>query len=98
MLLVTQTCWCALSFYYSIYSCPTCGESLVDMSMVWQRLDVEAASTPMPDEYKDMRVQVFSTSLLSVTFSMCGPNLHLSLQVLCKDCHKVMNWSLSLYI
>ncbi|KAJ8305531.1 hypothetical protein KUTeg_016076 [Tegillarca granosa] len=40
------------------YTCPLCNLSMVDMSEVWKQLDEEIATTPMPDEYKDFKVQI----------------------------------------
>ncbi|XP_028112813.1 E3 ubiquitin-protein ligase RZFP34-like [Camellia sinensis] len=40
------------------YSCPVCSKSYCDMSQVWQRLDHEVASTPMPQLYKNKMVWI----------------------------------------
>ena len=40
------------------YACPTCSVSMVDMSSVWERLDYEVELTPMPTEYRDLKVAV----------------------------------------
>ncbi|CAL5334510.1 unnamed protein product [Camellia sinensis] len=40
------------------YSCPICSKSYCDMSQVWQRLDHEVASTPMPQLYKNKMVWI----------------------------------------
>lgn len=40
------------------YACPTCSVSMVDMSTVWERLDYEVNLTPMPTEYRDLKVAV----------------------------------------
>lgn len=34
-----------------LYACPTCGLSMQDMSRVWDSIDREVVSTPMPTEY-----------------------------------------------
>ncbi|KAK3089294.1 hypothetical protein FSP39_002467 [Pinctada imbricata] len=43
---------------HSNYSCPTCGQCMVDMKRVWEHLDNEIAQVRMPDEYKDYKVQI----------------------------------------
>ncbi|XP_057786206.1 E3 ubiquitin-protein ligase RZFP34-like isoform X1 [Salvia miltiorrhiza] len=40
------------------YSCPVCSKSIGDMSNVWQKLDEEIASTPMPEMYKNKMVWI----------------------------------------
>lgn len=42
--------------HHGEYRCATCGKSLVEMSNVWEDLDREISSTPMPDEYADSMV------------------------------------------
>ncbi|XP_050403643.1 RING finger and CHY zinc finger domain-containing protein 1 [Patella vulgata] len=42
----------------NVYACPTCSVSLVDMSDVWESLDGELANTQMPDEYKDVILDI----------------------------------------
>lgn len=46
-----------LFFISSGYTCPTCNESLVDMSSYWSRLDSTIAQTPMPAEYANLEVK-----------------------------------------
>jgi len=40
------------------YTCPVCNQSMVDMANVWEKMDEEIASTPMPDEYKNYYVYI----------------------------------------
>ncbi|XP_067677329.1 RING finger and CHY zinc finger domain-containing protein 1-like [Haliotis asinina] len=40
------------------YACPVCNQSLVKMDKVWESVDQEIANTQMPDEYKDMDVDI----------------------------------------
>jgi RING finger and CHY zinc finger domain-containing protein 1 len=42
----------------NIYQCPICKKSAIDMTNTWQRIKIEKNNTPMPDEYKDMKVKV----------------------------------------
>lgn len=39
-------------------SCPTCNESLVDMSSHWEHLDRIISETPMPELYKEYHVNI----------------------------------------
>ncbi|XP_063222158.1 RING finger and CHY zinc finger domain-containing protein 1 isoform X2 [Bacillus rossius redtenbacheri] len=41
-----------------MYSCPSCGVCLFDMSSMWHYLDNEVEMTPMPDEYDSYMVQI----------------------------------------
>ena len=64
------------------YACPTCSVSMVDMSSVWERLDYEVELTPMPTEYRDLKVAVLcrdchaesrsSFHILGQKCSQCG--------------------------
>ncbi|KAK3727886.1 hypothetical protein QZH41_010600 [Actinostola sp. cb2023] len=45
-------------FLHMNYSCPLCNRSVIDMKPVWRNLDQEIANTPMPDEYKNVTVEV----------------------------------------
>jgi len=40
------------------FTCPICGESYTNMKTLWQRLDEEIADTPMPDEYRNINVDI----------------------------------------
>mmetsp|Transcript_10678 Transcript_10678/g.39189 ORF Transcript_10678/g.39189 Transcript_10678/m.39189 type:complete len:290 (+) Transcript_10678:348-1217(+) len=40
------------------FKCPICNQAAVDMEHTWQYLDEEVIATPMPDEYKDMKVDI----------------------------------------
>ncbi|XP_052200648.1 E3 ubiquitin-protein ligase RZFP34-like isoform X2 [Diospyros lotus] len=40
------------------YSCPICSKSICDMSSLWEKLDREVASTPMPETYKNKMVRI----------------------------------------
>ncbi|ESO87512.1 hypothetical protein LOTGIDRAFT_194257 [Lottia gigantea] len=49
--------------YYNLlksnnYACPTCNESLVDMGDVWKHLDEDLANTEMPEEYKNVILDI----------------------------------------
>ncbi|KAK2162018.1 hypothetical protein LSH36_106g03009 [Paralvinella palmiformis] len=43
---------------YGGFTCPICGESYTNMKTLWQRLDEEIADTPMPDEYRNINVDI----------------------------------------
>lgn len=40
------------------YSCPVCSKSICDMSNLWEKLDQEVASTPMPNMYQNKMVWI----------------------------------------
>ncbi|XP_077216629.1 E3 ubiquitin-protein ligase RZFP34-like [Tasmannia lanceolata] len=40
------------------YACPVCSRSFCDMSMLWEKLDQEVASTPMPEMYQHKMVWI----------------------------------------
>lgn len=40
------------------YACPTCQQSMLDMKQLWNYLDNEVISTPMPHEYDDFYVDI----------------------------------------
>ncbi|KAF3679663.1 putative peptidyl-prolyl cis-trans isomerase CYP21-3, mitochondrial-like [Capsicum annuum] len=43
---------------YFQYSCPLCSRSYCDMSSIWEQLDQEVASTPMPEMYQNKMVWI----------------------------------------
>ncbi|THG23797.1 hypothetical protein TEA_025388 [Camellia sinensis var. sinensis] len=40
------------------YSCPVCSKSICDLSNLWEKLDQEVASTPMPNMYQNKMVWI----------------------------------------
>jgi len=42
----------------SIFACPLCCHSTVDMTQQWLSLDAEVAATQMPEEYRDVTVWI----------------------------------------
>ncbi|PNX93897.1 RING finger and CHY zinc finger domain-containing protein 1-like, partial [Trifolium pratense] len=45
------------------YSCPVCSKSFCDMSRVWEKMDEELASTPMPEMFQNkMRTSALNAS------------------------------------
>ncbi|CAL5194093.1 unnamed protein product [Lathyrus oleraceus] len=40
------------------YSCPVCSKSFCNMSRVWEKMDEEVASTPMPEMYQNKKVWI----------------------------------------
>ncbi|CAH1415079.1 unnamed protein product [Lactuca virosa] len=40
------------------YSCPICSKSVMDMSMMWRRLDEEIEATVMPEDYRQKKVWI----------------------------------------
>ncbi|XP_068968981.1 RING finger and CHY zinc finger domain-containing protein 1 isoform X1 [Bombus flavifrons] len=55
--LLHRTCFEEL-LHSGHYACPTCQVSLLDMTDLWKFLDMEVSSTPMPEEYKDYKVDI----------------------------------------
>lgn len=52
--------WCLLMSYVVCrrFTCPICSKSTQDMSRIWERLDQEVYLTPMPEEYRQKKVQL----------------------------------------
>jgi len=42
----------------NIYKCPTCCKALVDLSEYYSSLEEEIASVQMPEEYRDLEVEI----------------------------------------
>ncbi|KAL8570633.1 hypothetical protein ACOMHN_039070 [Nucella lapillus] len=40
------------------YTCPSCNESMIDMEDVWKEVDDEVQSVDMPEEYRDIEVDI----------------------------------------
>lgn len=60
---------------YGGFTCPICGESYGNMKMLWQRLDEEIADTPMPKEYRDVKLDILCKDChkeSNVTFHIIG--------------------------
>jgi len=62
-----------------LYSCPTCGRAMGDMSSVWHVLDREVEMTPMPTEYQDLYREILckdcsksSTTKFHIVGMKCG--------------------------
>lgn len=55
--LLHRTCFEEL-LHSGHYACPTCQVSLLDMTDLWRFLDMEVSSTPMPEEYRDYKVDI----------------------------------------
>ena len=59
---------CAL--LYDIYACPLCSKSFCDMSKVWEKFDMEIASTPMPEPYQNKLVSLIVCKVTWATESV----------------------------
>ncbi|MCD9644419.1 E3 ubiquitin-protein ligase RZFP34 [Datura stramonium] len=60
---------------HSKYSCPLCSRSVCDMSLAWENLDQEVASTPMPEMYQNKMVWILCNDCLEtseVNFHVLG--------------------------
>lgn len=40
------------------YACPLCGVSMMDMKPLWEQMDQEIVSTPMPEEYRNVQLYI----------------------------------------
>ncbi|CAN1770579.1 E3 ubiquitin-protein ligase RZFP34 [Linum perenne] len=63
---------------HSQYSCPVCSKSYCDMSSVWEKLDQEVASTPMPQIYQDKLVWILCND--------CGETSEVNFHILAHKC------------
>ncbi|XP_043249035.1 RING finger and CHY zinc finger domain-containing protein 1 isoform X2 [Colletes gigas] len=55
--LLHRTCFEEL-LHSGHYACPICQVSLLDMTDLWRFLDMEVSLTPMPEEYRDYKVEI----------------------------------------
>ncbi|KAK4396410.1 E3 ubiquitin-protein ligase RZFP34 [Sesamum angolense] len=60
------------------YSCPVCSKSYCDMSRVWERLDQEVASIPMPQMYQNKMVWILCND--------CGETSEVNYHILAHKC------------
>ncbi|CAH1420032.1 unnamed protein product [Lactuca virosa] len=48
------------------HSCPICSKSVMDMSMMWKRLDEEIEATMMPEDYRQKKdLDAFSAAIVT---------------------------------
>ncbi|KAJ0027346.1 hypothetical protein Pint_35735 [Pistacia integerrima] len=67
------------------YSCPICSKSYCDMSRVWEKLDREVASTPMPQMYDNKMVWILCND--------CGEASEVNFNVLAHKCLKCNSYN-----
>ncbi|GAB2215184.1 hypothetical protein Droror1_Dr00019563 [Drosera rotundifolia] len=60
------------------YTCPICSKSICDMSDVWEKLDKEVASVPMPDIYRNKMVWILCND--------CGANSEVHFHIVAHKC------------
>lgn len=60
------------------YSCPVCSRSYCDMSRVWEKLDQEVASTPMPEMYQNKMVWILCND--------CGETSEVNFHIVARKC------------
>ncbi|GMH11867.1 hypothetical protein Nepgr_013708 [Nepenthes gracilis] len=60
------------------YACPLCSKSVCDMSKVWEKIDMEIASTPMPDSYRNKTVSILCND--------CGTNTKVQFHIVAQKC------------
>ncbi|KAF9598373.1 hypothetical protein IFM89_027275 [Coptis chinensis] len=59
------------------FACPVCSRSVCDMSKVWEKLDQEITSTPMPEMYQNKMVWITIEKHLSLLSFLVLADLHL---------------------
>ncbi|KAI4300346.1 hypothetical protein L6164_033734 [Bauhinia variegata] len=67
------------------YACPVCSKSFCDMSRVWERLDQEVASTPMPEIYQSKMVWILCND--------CGETSEVSFHIVAHKCNKCKSYN-----
>ncbi|KAG5566633.1 hypothetical protein RHGRI_002255 [Rhododendron griersonianum] len=67
------------------YSCPVCSKSICDMSDVWEKLDREIASTPMP--------QLYQNKLVRILCNDCGETSVVHFHVVAHKCQKCKSYN-----
>ncbi|KAK4386365.1 UNVERIFIED_CONTAM: E3 ubiquitin-protein ligase RZFP34 [Sesamum radiatum] len=60
------------------YACPVCSKSYCDMTRVWERLDQEVASTPMPEMYQNKMVWILCND--------CGETSEVNYHIVAQKC------------
>ncbi|XP_042496888.1 probable E3 ubiquitin-protein ligase RZFP34 isoform X2 [Macadamia integrifolia] len=60
------------------YACPLCSKSVCDMSIVWEKLDMEIAATPMPESYNNKMVWILCND--------CGATSQVQFHVVAQKC------------
>ncbi|KAL3623354.1 E3 ubiquitin-protein ligase RZFP34 [Castilleja foliolosa] len=60
------------------YACPVCSKSYCDMTRVWERLDQEVASTPMPQMYQNRMVWILCND--------CGETSEVNYHIVAHKC------------
>ncbi|KAG5566631.1 hypothetical protein RHGRI_002255 [Rhododendron griersonianum] len=69
----------------TLYSCPVCSKSICDMSDVWEKLDREIASTPMP--------QLYQNKLVRILCNDCGETSVVHFHVVAHKCQKCKSYN-----
>ncbi|XP_034687009.1 E3 ubiquitin-protein ligase RZFP34 isoform X1 [Vitis riparia] len=60
------------------YSCPICSKSICDMSSLWEKIDREVASTPMPEMYR--------TKMVWILCNDCGAQSEVQFHIVAHKC------------
>ncbi|KAL7092129.1 hypothetical protein ACP275_12G146600 [Erythranthe tilingii] len=60
------------------YACPVCSKSYCDMTPIWERLDQEVASTPMPPMYQNKMVWILCND--------CGETREVNYHIVAHKC------------
>ncbi|WOL09904.1 E3 ubiquitin-protein ligase [Canna indica] len=70
---------------HSQFSCPVCSRSVCDMSSVWEKLDEEVASIPMPEIYQNKMVRILCND--------CGIKSDVHYHVLAHKCPRCSSYN-----
>jgi len=66
---------CLTEYLNTSYKCPTCLKSIIETDEINKFIDDEVMATPMPDEYKDIDLEILCNDCLkksNVKFHIVG--------------------------
>uniref|UniRef100_A0A2C9V9T2 RING-type domain-containing protein n=2 Tax=Manihot esculenta TaxID=3983 RepID=A0A2C9V9T2_MANES len=67
------------------YACPVCSKSYCDMSCVWEKLDQEVASTPMP--------QIYQNKMIWILCNDCGEKSEVIFHIVAQKCMRCNSYN-----
>lgn len=60
------------------YACPLCSKSVCDMSMIWEKFDLQIAATPMPEAYRNKMIWILCND--------CTKTSHVQFHLVAQKC------------
>ncbi|XP_057985916.1 LOW QUALITY PROTEIN: probable E3 ubiquitin-protein ligase RZFP34 [Hevea brasiliensis] len=75
--IIHENCLKEIREHYQ-YACPLCSKSVCDMSNVWEKFDMEIASTPMPESYQNKMVWILCND--------CGKTSQVQYHIVAQKC------------